>query len=196
MSKRRRTRPEASGGKRPRLLFLVSQCPARRFPAPWSAELQPNYYVVRDADGQQLAYIYYSNDPERRAAAKLLTNDEARRIAVKAPTTLLHLRRRRTVRVRLAGDVKDVAGHFHRHQDHLVTADLRGPHFHGLPTGHLVLYETGIGGGIASRAARHWWVTTRGRTLCDCQRDPTRKQCGNNRESFHHRGPPVAPGSF
>jgi hypothetical protein len=54
---------------------------ARRFPAPWSAELQPNYYVVRDADGQQLAYIYYSNDPGRRSAAKLLTKDEARRIA-------------------------------------------------------------------------------------------------------------------
>ena len=54
---------------------------SRRFPAPWSAELQPNYYVVRDADGQQLAYIYYSNDPERRSAAKLLTKDEARRIA-------------------------------------------------------------------------------------------------------------------
>ena len=53
----------------------------RRFPAPWSAELQPNYYVVRDADGQQLAYVYYSNDPERRTAAKLLTQDEARRIA-------------------------------------------------------------------------------------------------------------------
>jgi len=52
----------------------------RRFPPPWSAELQPNYYVVRDADGQQLAYIYYSNDPERRSAAKLLTKDEARRI--------------------------------------------------------------------------------------------------------------------
>ena len=31
----------------------------RRFPPPWSAELQPNYYVVRDADGQQLAYVYY-----------------------------------------------------------------------------------------------------------------------------------------
>jgi hypothetical protein len=53
----------------------------RRFPAPWSAELQPNYYVVRDAEGQQLAYIYYSNDPERRSAAKLLTKDGARRIA-------------------------------------------------------------------------------------------------------------------
>jgi hypothetical protein len=53
----------------------------RRFPAPWSAEPQPNYYVVRDADGQQLAYIYYSNDPDRRSSAKLLTKDEARRIA-------------------------------------------------------------------------------------------------------------------
>jgi hypothetical protein len=97
------------------------------------------------------------------SAAKLLTKDEARRIAVKAPTTLLHLRRRRTLRVRLAGDVKDVAGHFHRHQDHLVTADLRGPHFHGLSTGHLVLYETGI----ATRTARDRRVATRGRTLCE-----------------------------
>jgi len=52
----------------------------RRFPPPWSAEVQPKYYVERDADGQQLAYIYYSNDPDRRAAAKLLTKDEARRI--------------------------------------------------------------------------------------------------------------------
>jgi hypothetical protein len=55
--------------------------PPRRFPAPWSAELQPNYYVVRDADGQQLAYVYFENEPERRSAAKLLTKDEARRIA-------------------------------------------------------------------------------------------------------------------
>ena len=53
----------------------------RRFPPPWSAELQPNYYVVRDADGQQIAYVYYSNDPERRSAAKLLSKDEVRRIA-------------------------------------------------------------------------------------------------------------------
>jgi hypothetical protein len=53
----------------------------RNFPPPWSAELQPNYYVVRDADGQQIAYVCYSNDPDRRAAAKLLTKDEAKRIA-------------------------------------------------------------------------------------------------------------------
>ena len=53
----------------------------RRFPPPWSAELQPNYYVVRDANKQQLAYVYYENEPGRRSAAKLLTKDEARRIA-------------------------------------------------------------------------------------------------------------------
>ena len=54
----------------------------RRFPAPWSAELQPNYYVVRDANRQQLTYVYFENEPGRRSAAKLLTKDEARRIAV------------------------------------------------------------------------------------------------------------------
>ena len=55
--------------------------PERRFPPPWSAELQPNYYVVRDANKQQLAYVYYENEPGRRSAAKLLSKDEARRIA-------------------------------------------------------------------------------------------------------------------
>jgi hypothetical protein len=48
--------------------------------------MQPNYYVVRNANGQQLAYVYYSNDPDRRAAAKLLTKDEARRIAANIPS--------------------------------------------------------------------------------------------------------------
>ena len=35
----------------------------------------------RDAAGQQLAYVYYESEPGRRSAAKLLTKDEARRIA-------------------------------------------------------------------------------------------------------------------
>ena len=50
-------------------------------PPPWSAELQPDYYVVRDANKRQLAYVYYENEPGRRSAAKLLTKDEARHIA-------------------------------------------------------------------------------------------------------------------
>jgi len=69
----------------------------RRFPAPWSAEPQPNYYVVRDADGQQLAYVYFENEPGRRSAAKLLTKDGGRRIAAniaKLPDLLRGIERR------------------------------------------------------------------------------------------------------
>jgi DNA-binding LacI/PurR family transcriptional regulator len=53
----------------------------RRFPPPWSVEEQDVCFVVRDHDGQQIAYVYFENEPGRRSAAKLLTKDEARRIA-------------------------------------------------------------------------------------------------------------------
>jgi len=36
---------------------------------------------VRDANKQQLAYVYYENEPGRRSAAKFLSKDEVRRIA-------------------------------------------------------------------------------------------------------------------
>jgi hypothetical protein len=39
-------------------------------------------FFVSDATGQKLAYVYFEDDPGRRASAKLLTKDEARRIAV------------------------------------------------------------------------------------------------------------------
>ena len=34
-----------------------------------------------DANGQALAYVYFEEEPGRRAAARLLTRDEARHIA-------------------------------------------------------------------------------------------------------------------
>jgi len=43
---------------------------SRRVPPPWS-----------DAIGHALAYVYFEDERGRRAAAKLLTCDEARRIA-------------------------------------------------------------------------------------------------------------------
>jgi hypothetical protein len=43
---------------------------ARRFPPPWSIEELDACYVVRDHDGQQLAYVYFEEEPGRRSAAK------------------------------------------------------------------------------------------------------------------------------
>jgi hypothetical protein len=37
--------------------------------------------MVRDASGHALAYVYFEEEPGRRAAAHLMTRDEARRIA-------------------------------------------------------------------------------------------------------------------
>ncbi len=53
----------------------------RRFPPPWTVETIPGGLVVRDANGQSLAYIYSRETPADARLAKVLTEDEARRIA-------------------------------------------------------------------------------------------------------------------
>ena len=66
---------------------------SRRFPPPWTIEeYNDTCFIVRDHDGQALAYVYFEEEPGRRSAAKLLTRDEARRIAAniaKLPNLLL-----------------------------------------------------------------------------------------------------------
>ena len=53
----------------------------RRFPPPWSVEGLDACFVVTDSTRQKLAYVYFEDEPGRRSAAKLLSKDEARRIA-------------------------------------------------------------------------------------------------------------------
>jgi len=53
-----------------------------RFPAPWTVEQIPSGYKVLDANDQALAYIYARESKAAADIAKVLTFDEARRIAV------------------------------------------------------------------------------------------------------------------
>jgi hypothetical protein len=54
----------------------------RQFPPPWDIEDNGACFIVRDANGQALSYVYYETESGRRTAANLLTRDEARRIAL------------------------------------------------------------------------------------------------------------------
>ena len=55
--------------------------PDRRFPPPWTVEEANNAcFVVKDANGFAVSYLYFEQEG-RRAAVNLMTKDEARRIA-------------------------------------------------------------------------------------------------------------------
>jgi hypothetical protein len=53
----------------------------RRFPPPWSIEERQESFIVRDASGQQIAYLDFEDEPQRQLSTRRLSRDEARRIA-------------------------------------------------------------------------------------------------------------------
>ena len=53
----------------------------RRFPPPWTVEKLPGGFKVVDAQGQSIAYVYSRESEADARIAKVLTEDEARRIA-------------------------------------------------------------------------------------------------------------------
>ena len=53
-----------------------------RFPPPWSVEDIGVAFKICDSNGQRLPYVYFEEELGRRSAAKLLSKDEARRIAM------------------------------------------------------------------------------------------------------------------
>jgi hypothetical protein len=53
----------------------------RRFPPPWTVEKIPGGFKVVDATGHSLAYVYSRENANDARIAKVLTEDEARRIA-------------------------------------------------------------------------------------------------------------------
>jgi hypothetical protein len=52
--------------------------PERHFPEPWSVEELDACFVVKDLNGQALAYMYFEKEPRHRhRRSELLTRDEA-----------------------------------------------------------------------------------------------------------------------
>jgi hypothetical protein len=48
--------------------FLLT---ARRFPPPWSIdEYNDACFIVQDSNGQQLAYVYFEDEPGRRSKSR------------------------------------------------------------------------------------------------------------------------------
>ena len=73
-------------------ITMSSTAKKDRFPAPWTVEpVEGGFKVIRDSNGQTLAYVYGDANSRDAEITKALTLDEARRIAsniAKLPTLL------------------------------------------------------------------------------------------------------------
>jgi hypothetical protein len=52
----------------------------RRFPPPWSIEERQESFIVKDANSQHLAYLYFEDEPQRHMSMKRVARDEAQRL--------------------------------------------------------------------------------------------------------------------
>jgi hypothetical protein len=62
---------------------MIESSRPRGLPAPWRADTMPGGYVVRDASGQSIAYVYSRETEAEAMQANVLMKDEGRRIAAK-----------------------------------------------------------------------------------------------------------------
>lgn len=54
----------------------------RTFPRPWHVEeWNDSCFIIKDATGFSVAYVYFDDVPSRRSATNLMDKDNARRIA-------------------------------------------------------------------------------------------------------------------
>jgi hypothetical protein len=59
---------------------VTRQMTRRNFPPPWTVETIAGGFKAIDANGQSLAYVYSRENANDARIAKVLTEDEARRI--------------------------------------------------------------------------------------------------------------------
>ena len=53
-----------------------------RFPPPWLVDERTESFIVKDANGQQITYFYFEDEPQRQMSMQRLTRDETFLLAV------------------------------------------------------------------------------------------------------------------
>jgi hypothetical protein len=53
----------------------------RRYPPPWKIEEGGESYIVTDAAGQRLVFIYFEDEPQRQGMMKRISKDDAWQLA-------------------------------------------------------------------------------------------------------------------